>query len=148
MKVCPTNPNLFAHGNKCISQCPDTYFSDNSTRTCTQTCNTSVGYIAYNLTRMCVLVCIGNTYARSGVCVSQCYNASETPPLYYIDNTTKSCVTVCPDYYFKDDTTGQCVLADACSDNYYADFSVRACVLLCNASLYIYKDDSTMQCVE
>jgi hypothetical protein len=102
--ICPTNPNLFAYNNRCIPQCPDTWYSDNSTRVCTQTCNSTVGYLAYRPTRMCVLVCINNTYAHNGVCVTACPNT--TAPFYYIDPTTVSCVTNCPDYYLKDNMQG------------------------------------------
>lgn len=143
--TCPTNPNLFSYNNECISQCPPGWFSDNSTRTCTQICNQSVGYLAYTPTRMCVLVCPATTYSYNGTCIPICPNT--TAPFYYIDSTTQSCVTACPDYYFKDDLLGQCVLSNGCSSGYYADYSIRQCMLLCNSSLYIYRDNTTMQCV-
>ena len=76
---------------------------------------------------MCVLVCPNDTYSHQGVCITACPNA--TQPYYYIDKNTKSCVADCPDYYFKDDTLGECVLNDGCTTNYYADHSVRKCVL-------------------
>jgi hypothetical protein len=95
---------------------------------------------------MCVLVCINNTYSHQGACISACPNT--TAPFYYIDLTTISCVTTCPDYYFKDNIQGKCVLANGCSQGYYADYSLSTCVLECNSTLYVYKDDTTMQCVD
>lgn len=144
--ICPTNPNLFAYNNTCILRCPPGWFSDDSSRTCTQTCNQTVGYLAYTPTRQCVLACLNNTYSYNGTCVDICPNAST--PVYYIDKTTISCVTSCPDYYFRDNMLGECVLADGCTSGYYADYSARLCVLLCNSTLYLYRDDSIMQCVD
>jgi hypothetical protein len=85
-----------------------------------------VGYIAYTPLRLCVLVCLNNTFSFNGTCITQCPNT--TAPFFYIDITTKSCVQSCPDYYFKDDFLGQCVQAGGCSLGYYADYSTRSCV--------------------
>ncbi len=109
-------------------------------------CNQSVGYLAYAPLRLCVLTCLNNSYGHNGVCITVCPNA--TAPFYYIDETTKSCVQNCPDYYFKDDLTGRCVLLGGCSTGYFADYSQRKCTLNCNQSLYIYKELDTMQCVD
>lgn len=147
MTVCPSNPKLFADWttNTCVSLCPPTYFADNSTRTCVQTCNQSVGYIAYAPLRLCVLYCLNNTFSHNGVCITTCPNT--TNPYYYIDITTKSCVSNCPDYYFKDNYLGQCVKAGGCSNGFYADQSTRTCVEFCNNSIYTYRDNTTMSCV-
>jgi len=104
--VCPTNPSLYANTNTntCVSECDTNYYSDNSTRKCVQTCNQTVGYIAYKPLKKCVLVCLNNTYAYQGNCISTCPNSSV--PYFYKDTTTLSCVDSCPDYYFKDDILG------------------------------------------
>lgn len=124
--VCPSNPDYYGYNNECVAECPPNWYSDNSTRTCEQTCNATVGYIAYNATRRCVLQCINNTYSHEGYCIETCPN--DTAPFYYIDPTSASCVQDCPDYYFKDDDLGICVLADGCSNGFYADPSIRTCV--------------------
>ena len=139
--VCPTNPQLYAYENSCVSECPPDWFSDNSTRKCVETCNASVGYIAYYPTKMCVLECINNTYSHEGVCVETCPTDVDTGTVYYIDPTSSSCVADCPDYYFKDDQLGKCVLSDGCNNSYYADPSTRTCVQFCNSSLGLYKDN-------
>ena len=144
---CPSNPDWYADlpNNNCIPYCPNTFFSDNSTRECVTTCNATVGYLAYTPLRKCVLVCPNNTYSYSGSCVTACPNS--TAPFFYIDYTTTSCVSDCPDAYFKDDFLGKCVQISSCSNGYYSDSTTRSCLINCTSTDSTYKDTTTMSCV-
>ena len=77
--------------------------------------------------------------------MSVCPNS--TTPYYYIDKTTKSCVSDCPDYYFRDNFLGECVQVGGCSNGYYADETSRNCLMNCTGSVSTYKDSSSMSCV-
>ena len=107
--LCPDNPNHFADWttNTCVATCPPTFFADSSIRQCVTTCNQTNGLLAYTPLRLCVLTCLNNTFSYNGSCVTICPNS--TAPFYYIDTTTRSCVSICPDYYFRDDSLGKCV---------------------------------------
>lgn len=82
--TCPTNPALFAHDNKCITECPAGMYSNSVTRTCENTC-TGI-YLMDDSTRRCVTIC-------------------PTNPNLFADWTTNACVSECPATYFSDNST-------------------------------------------
>lgn len=67
-------------------------------------------------------------------------------------NTTRLCVTNCPDPFFADSVTGDCVFSCQPKSGLYADNSTRSCTacpdVTINAIVFnTYADPSTMRCV-
>ena len=67
---------------KCVKSCQFNYYADNTTRMCTQSCNSAAKLYKDASTKQCVLTC-------------------PSMPKLYNDPTTYSCVAKCPSNYFR-----------------------------------------------
>jgi len=87
------------------------------------------------------------------MCVSACSYSGN-----YTLNTTRLCVTWCPEPYFADPITKDCTTQCQMNHDLYADNVTRSCIANCpnvtmngtNGTTYTvltYADDSTKRCV-
>ena len=156
MATCHELTNTFGFDNQtsgyklCLAVCPDGYFSENVTRTCTALCpSTPVKLFAYNGTRECMPYC-NDSYADESnwKCVSQCLSVA----FPNADNSTNKCVFTCPsdpDFYADSNV---CVYY-CTTASYYADPSDRICRSRCTnvtgaGGFNQYGDPRTGRCVE
>ena len=93
--------------------------ADNITRSCTQTCSSSL--FADNSTGLCVEMCPTSPdyYGFNRVCYSPC---PVTSPVRFAENTTRTCMTICP-------------------NGSYADSYIKRCVENCTGIQYGYTDN-------
>ncbi len=124
----------------CLSSCPTPYFLSNSSANCTicssycqsctgtatncSVCTLSGTYMAYLWGHSCVVTCPTQTYSSStggvNMCVScdaSCLVCTSSPSpctscaaTYYLYQST--CIPVCPDGYFADNSTSSCLSCD------------------------------------
>ena len=99
-----------------------------------QFCNNTIPEFADPSTHQCVTVCpsipslYGEFQGASNVprCVSICAESGN-----YTLNTTRLCVTNCPEPYFADPITMDCALNCQMNHNLYADNLIRTCSTTC-----------------
>ena len=148
--LCPELPDLYADPSTmtCVAVCPDDGYAlaynttVTQTRKCVEMCPSSPAYLADEQNHKCVLTCangtykfINNTYRGClDYCPQQVFNSSVSMDLY-TDNTTWTCVSVCPfGYYaFKHPTNS----------------TIRKCVPMCEIvdDVYYFAEENTRKCV-
>lgn len=99
------------------------------------------------MAKLCVTFCPNDYYAynTSQLCL---YLTCNIVSDLYADNTTHTCVSVCPASadLFGDPTSGKCVLY--CPTNRYADTVTQSCVTNCNSAPRLYAYDLTNECLQ
>lgn len=91
----------------CLVVCDDGYYGDPTTTLCTDLCPVKIYSYGQNVTRTCVMSCVGwigsdgvqgyaDNYSR--LCRDKCQMALAVET--YADPTTKACVQRCPWGYF------------------------------------------------
>lgn len=112
------------------------------------TCNTTANLYGNNNTRTCEHKCLDiNSYADAQssyrYCAQTCTNLTGPPAIfYYRNNFTKICVisTDCPDNYFADNTTMNCVAKCPNINNLttqtWGHIATQTCVNQCYGSLW------------
>lgn len=110
--TCPDSEESFSDpttGN-CVLWCPEGYFAENVTRTCTTHCD--VGY-ADNLTRKCLAVCPTELEETFG------------------DVDAHACVRVCPGNTYAENNSQECVAYNNCTLGTWSDPISKYCVARC-----------------
>lgn len=143
---------------KCVKSCQFGYFSDNTTRLCTQTCNTTAQLFKDPSTRRCVIDCPSNpdlyNDPANQMCVSNCTSANF--PYKYRYMSIRRCVAMCPSSpaYFADEQTKNCVLRCANGTFRYVNNTYRGCLSYCPLQIFnatinttLYEDNTTWTCV-
>ena len=120
----------------CRTRCSSTTWGDTNTRNCVDSCPWDPSmYITY-----------ANPDTR------QCVTSCPAFPIMYADNSTKSCVYICPSTpavpyrTFADPTTRSCV--EECPIGYRADLNKSLCVASCTSYPIIqFYDEISGSCV-
>lgn len=112
MNLCPELPDTYAENGECVENCASGYAlayntSTTKTRKCVSMCPSTPVLYADEQNKKCVTKCanltykfVDNTYRGcKDYCPVQVFNATHSVVLYR-DNTTWSCVAVCPKGYY------------------------------------------------
>ena len=164
MEKCPQDENLygdpFLHvcaytcsngyfgsqvNQECIQTCDDTYWGDYLTTLCVSECPSKDYYYGENDTRTCVHSCkdysgFADNYTR--LCRDKCQNT--ITPETYRDTTSMSCVEICPDGYYMENSTNECL--EECLTGYADNYS-RYCVAQCPDDPETYADTTDNICL-
>lgn len=162
---CPlTTPRNYADMNKhlCVALCPISYFGENNTLQCLQTCKnpaTNVYYESYadSQLRICVTICSADPTPTFGEnSTFTCVEALSCPASTWADDDVynRQCVPICPPpntrnanaQKYSDDTTKTCVVT--CPWNYYGSMYTGngVCVSLCDVNT-LFADNYSKTCV-
>lgn len=111
---------------KCVAMCPSSpaYFADEQTKNCVLRCANETFKFVNNTYRGCL-----------SYCPLQIFNATKNITLYE-DNTTWTCVSVCPVGYY--------------AFKHPNDITIRKCVKMCKIvdGVYYFADDVSRSCVK
>ena len=109
--------------------CSNGYYADYSIRTCVQYCNSSLLTFMDTSTMSCVTQCPYGLYGD------------------YSNSGQKKCAINCPSGWYTDDSTWTCVQVCPTNPSYYADTASGACMAACRAELDLFAYDGTRMCV-
>lgn len=125
--------------------------------TCEKQC--SNGWFAYDGTRKCVQICPSTPAFFGNVDTFRCVATCPVARYKFVTNTERTCRPYCPASYmgtlYADNTTWSCVAVCPEKQNLYAfkhpdDATVRTCVKTCpmvNDTVYYFSDNVTQSCV-
>lgn len=153
--ACPEGSYAENDTRLCLDRCPAGSYADIHINACVDVCNNSIPEFADPSTNRCVLKCpsVPSLYGdfqgtlKIPRCVPSCLYSGN-----YTLNTTRLCVTSCPEPFFADSITGDCASYCQPNSNLFADNSTRNCTSCPNVTIgskvyFTYADPSTMKCV-